>query len=127
MHTGVLVTQLENRTPSEAIRSRLGVFTQSPLQLIASQRIWSVIMNRMFGFFIPLVLATERFSQGFFEVSAPARNLIISYRHRYCLLGANDADKAFAASYGCVEQVALQKLEVLCRDENNHGRILATL
>lgn len=55
MQTGELVTQFEKRTPSAAIRSRLGVRTQPPLQPIASHRNWSVRMNRMFGFVIFLL------------------------------------------------------------------------
>ena len=48
MHTGV-VTQLEKRTPSAAMRSRFGVLTQPPEQPNASQRCWSVMMKRMLG------------------------------------------------------------------------------
>ena len=49
MQIGVVVTHWVKRTPSLAILSSAGVRTQPPLQLIASQRCWSVIRKRMLG------------------------------------------------------------------------------
>ena len=47
---GVEEKALAKRTPSAASLSRLGVLIAGfPAQLRASERIWSAIMNRMFG------------------------------------------------------------------------------
>ena len=52
MQIGVVVMHWVKRTPSRAIRSKVGVLTQSALQPMASQRCWSVITKRMLGLVI---------------------------------------------------------------------------